>query len=1247
MKFLCIIGTEDRLFFMKKAFLELKQEYPNDFDADCYSVWELKNKEKYDSMLKKLKNYDFAIVYFHGGAHLLDDFPKFWDIVKNIMPVYFVSSLPEEIAELMPNSCLSIDAYKKMTEYFELSNIENLKAMLLLAANFLGAKYEIPKLKLPKTDGYYMAEGIVDASMEAEYIQNIIDKKKPIIGLIIHQNSIISGNKEHVDKTINTLIALGVSPLPVFTRMANDEDKKTGIGHAIKRYFIHDGEILPKSVIIMTGFSLTYMSNPGDGKEEIEKSVLELLGVPTLQMMTTHYNYKEYIEKPQGLDSMSLGTSVFQTELDGQIITVPSATTEIIIQDGIERKVASPMEDRILRVCRMAVKWAKLSIIPQKEKKVAIIFHNLPGNDRIGCAEGLDSFETVYNLVCKLKEEGIYTEYDFENGQDIINKITDGLTNDLQYKNDEMIEEQAADLVPNKVHEAWWKSYSNKVKTEISNRWGKPPGEVMVLDDNIIIPGIFNGNIFIGIQPSRAHGEKAGELYHSTDSTPPYSYIAFYRWLEEVLGTDVICHIGTHGTLEWLPGKEIGLSADCYPDLSIGSVPHLYIYNIGITGEGIQAKRRSNAVILEHMVPSMQESGTYGELSILDEAIKEYYHAKQFSPGQLKDTSMRIYELAEKAELNKDIALAKVDYEDSSDKSIEKLHLWMGQLKNSVTRDGLHIFGCPPEGVLFDNLMRMLVRVKNGNIPSIYDAMLTAMGYDPEEIKDGMEGTGKEQNAQYIYDEAVKNTREISDELAATDYENSCITDLIKERKYIGNTYWLKEVLTFLCNTVKEKVLLTSNEMLHFIDGVNGRFVPPGKGGNPTRGNVEILPTGRNFYAGDPAEIPSRAAYQVGSRLADKMLELHLEKEGEYPESVAMIIWAGGTLKTNGEDFAEALALMGVRPIYLGSTLQVVGVEPIPLKELKRPRIDVTLRISGLFRDMYPNLIELMDKAVNCAAVLEELDKDNFIKKHVNEDIKKLMKDGIDDDTAAERSRIRIFSAAPGTYGAGVSHLIDSKEWKDYKDISQVYANWSGRGYSTKTHGDRMPEMFEQRLSTVSMTIKNESNIEVDMFASDDFYAYHGGLVACVTKNSGKAPLALTGHTEDIERPVIRNLNEETARIMRTKVLHPVWLEGLKRHGYKGAQEVVLSVNHLFGWDATAEVAEDWMYQKIADKFLFDEENRQWLEEANKWSNHSISERLLEANQRGMWEASEATINRLKEIYQNAEGLIEDTEDNV
>ncbi|GAU76150.1 cobaltochelatase subunit CobN [Fusibacter sp. 3D3] len=1241
MKVLCLMGTEDRLYLMRQALEELKNLTEHVFEGDIYSVWELRQSPLADQMMSALTTYDFAIVYFHGGAHLMDRFSTFWNGIKNRMPVFFLSSLAEEISELMPQSALNPEAYKRMISYFEVPTLKNYKSVLMLAGNEVNAHFDIPELEVMPLQGYYMPEQLIEPHDEQTFVKEIMEKKLPIIGLIIHQNNIMTQNRAHINCAIETLQALGAAPLPVYTRIAEDENKKSGILHAINRYFIHDGKVVPEALIVMTGFSMTYMSGYNNIPETMDKSIFERLNIPVMQMMITHFSTQEYADKIQGLDSMSLGTSVFQPELDGQIITVPSASMEMRMIDSIERKLASPMADRIRKTCLLAINWAKLGKLKSSDKKLAIILHNLPGNDRIGCAEGLDTFESVYQLLALLKDEGIKTEYAFENGQEILVKLTEALTNTNDYKTEDEIATQACDLILPERYNQWWARFGDQISDHLKKRWGNPPGAFMMHDDQVIIPGLLNGNVYIGLQPDRAYNNCAEALYHSTDFPPPYSYIAFYRWLEEVLKADVVIHVGTHGTVEWLPGKEIGLSKACYPDICMGSLPHLYIYHMGITGEGIQAKRRSHAVILEHLIPSMQESGTYGELSALDDAIKAYNHANQFSKGQVQSTLEQVYKLAETLALNSDIDLDENDYKSAPDAYIRKLHHWMGQLKNSVTRDGLHIFGQAPHGEPFSNLLRMLVRVNNHHIPSIYDAVLTAMGHDPEKVKDQLEATATDSEAQYIYDEAVTIATELTHELHTHKYEVLFIQKIIQKSAFRGHTQPLNEVLSYVCTTLKEKVLETCNEGHQFINGINARFVPPGKGGNPTRGNADILPTGRNFYAGDPAEIPSRAAYEVGVKLAQKTLDKYLSLSEAYPESVAMIVWAGNTLKTYGEDFAEGLSLMGVRPVYLGQTARVVDVEAIPMIELKRPRIDVTLRVSGLFRDMYPNLIELYDKAVNCVVALEENHEENHVKRHFDEDIKDLIQQGIDMDEASERSKIRVFSAAPGTYGAGVSHLIESKAWDSYEDIADVYSNWSSHGYSSRQHGSRMQAMFEKRLSTVEVTIKNESNIEVDMFSSDDFYAYHGGLVACVKKHSGKNPLAITGHTEDANRPVLRTLKAETARIVRTKIFHPVWLEGLKRHGYKGAQEVVMAVNHLFGWDATSEVAEDWMYQKIAEQFLFDQENRDWLESVNKWSTHSISERLLESHQRGMWDADEEVVSQLRALYLNTEGLIE------
>ena len=445
-----------------------------------------------------------------------------------------------------------------------------------------------------------------------------------------------------------------------------------------------------------------------------------------------------------------------------------------------------------------------------------------------------------------------------------------------------------------------------------------------------------------------------------------------------------------------------------------------------------------------------------------------------------------------------------------------------------------------------------------------------------------------------------------------------------------------------MCEVVKDKMDHISDEMGNLIGGTNGHFVPTALGGNPTRGNVSILPTGRNYYASDPTQIPSRVAWEIGGKLAKQMLAQYDAQEGGLPESIAMVVWAGNTLKTCGEDFAECLHLMGVRPVYLGQTTHVLGVEPIPLGELGRPRLDVTLRISGLFRDMYPNLIRLMDQAVTSVAALDEPEEMNYIKKHIREDMEKLTAEGIPEDKALDQSYIRVYGCAPGCYGTAVSHVIDSKQWNDFRDLAQVFETWSSYGYTERAHGERHAEAFRRRMSTVRVTIKNESTAEYDMLDSDDFYGYHGGLVACVRANSGQKPMSVTGHTDNPDRPVTRDIDKEMARIVRTKVLNPKWLNGLKRHGFKGAQEIAAAVDSFFGWDATAETGEDWMYQSMAETFLFNEETRRWMEEANRWSVHSVSERLLEANQRGMWNTDEETLRRLRSIYMQAEGTVEE-----
>ena len=1243
-RILCLIATEDRLWNMKRAFRLVQERHPGLVEGTCWSAWNLAaHPEEIPKMLQDAQKSDFAIVYFHGGAQVIPDFRSIWAELTARMPVYFESSLPEEIAELLPQSGLTQEAYQLLRQYFRLADAVNFASMLMLIAQMhTGGSLSIPAPVPPRDEGFYTPGSILDDIQSEALRKEAAESIKPVIGLILHQSHILNGNTRHIDAVLNKLEELDVVALPLFTRMANDEDDKRGIRHAMERHFVFNGKRLPDVIMVMTGFSLTHMGWPGDGIRETTRSIFEDWDVPAIQAMITRLSIDDYAQLPQGIDSMSLTTNIFQPELDGQIISVPCAAQTVLTEDGVERKVFLPIDDRVDRVCRLAVNWARLRKMPQSEKKIAILFHAMPGNDRIGCAEGLDSFESVHRIICRLQAEGIRTAFDFESGQDIADRLTSGLTNDLHWISEESMSERAAAAITPEIWEGWFGKLSGKMRSELANTWGEAPGEVMLVEDQLLIPGIINGNLFIGIQPSRAFGERAGELYHSTDATPPYSYIAYYRWLEECFGANAVCHIGTHGSLEWLPGKQVGLSRDCYGDASLGSLPNLYPYHIGVTGEGIQAKRRSWAVILDHMPPSLDEAEAYEGLAVIDEALKEYHQAKQVRKAQVPQLARRIFDLAAEANLTEDLHLTEAQFQADPEGCVEAIHLWMGDLKTSVVKDGLHIFGQVPQGKLYENLLRTLVRTANGSVPSLNDGVLRAMGYESELVRDHPEMDFGGISGNEVYDQAVSASRRLVHRLAEANYQPDAIAGAMAGEAFTGPTDPLRRVLTFLCETVTDKLNHITDEMEHLIAGINGRFVPPALGGNPTRGNVSILPTGRNFYASDPHQIPSRAAWKIGGKLAQQMLKTYQDSKEGYPESVAMVVWAGNTLKTCGEDFAECLHLMGVRPIYLGESTRVIGVEPIPLEELGRPRIDVTLRISGLFRDMYPNLIRMMDEAVTCVAELDEPEELNYIKKHIREDLEKLTAEGIPEDQALDQSYIRVYGCAPGCYGAGVAKVIDSREWTDFQDLAKVYETWSSYAYTSKEHGVQHTDSFRRRMSTVGVTIKNESNVEYDMMDSDDFYAYHGGLVACVKANSGNAPLAVTGHTDDPDRPVTRELGKEAARIVRSKLLNPKWLEGLKRHGFKGAQEVSEALDSLFGWDATTEVAEDWMYDSFAEKYLFDEVTRKWMESVNRWSVHSVSERLLESNQRGMWNTDEATLKQLRNIYMQSEGTIED-----
>ena len=1243
-KLLFVLMNEYRLWALPQALAALERRYPGAVEGRVYSVREINADAGLErALLADGAAADMAFLASHGSIQNLYCFSRLWEALEG-RPVYFTSTMGDELAELLPRLGLEPALYAALDSYYQAGSPGDLEGLVLCALNGrFGGDYPLSPPSPPRGQGVYTLEGFLPPEREAGYRTRMAAETRPVIGVLIHDHYARTGNLEHVDALLRAIQARGGVPYALSDSFAADHGTEQGILYRMERFYRRaDGTPIPGALVVSYGFSLTTLAGREARAGQVPASVFENWGLPVIQGLTTYFSADEYRRDIRGLDLVSLPVCVYQPEFDGQLISVPYAVTERTA-DG--RKVCRPLPDRVTRVAELACRWAELARKPMPEKKVAVIFHNMPPrSDTIGSAHGLDTPETVFRVVRALESQGLRTAYSFSSGAEIIARIRAAVTNDNRWLSPEAALERAEATVPAEQYQGWFDRLNPETRAQMEESWGPAPGTVMVSGGQIVIPGIRNGSLFVGVQPMRSAPERAEELYHSTDSTPPHSYLAFYRWVDEVFGADVVLHVGTHGTLEWLPGKEIGLSSGCFGDICIGGVPHLYIYNISILGEGMQAKRRSYACILDHLIPSMDDADTYGGLTDLDEAIDGYYHARQARPAQVPALLERIFTLAEELEVTADLQMERADLEAEPEDGVARLHRWMSRIKTSLVRDGLHIYGQPPEGERFDHLARALVRVPNGAVPALEDSILLAQGWAPEELRAAPERLYPDgRTALRIVDGAIATARRLFARLSAEGYRPEAAAELLAEEGFPGDTTPLARVLDFVCTQAAPRLRQTTDELDLLLAGVEGRFVPPLPGGSPSRGNAHILPTGRNFYAIDPAAVPSRAAWTVGQTLAEQAVDAYRAQKGEpWPESVAIVVYSDECMKTNGEDIAEVFALMGVRPRYLGQTDKVVGVEPIPLAELGRPRIDAVLRISGLFRDTFPNVVELVERAVLAVAGLDEPPEQNFVKKHTDQERKRLVAEGLSENEALEQASLRVFGCPPGTYGAGVSKAIHSQNWESWRDLSQVYTLWSAHGYSSRFHGQAMPELFRSQLSSVGMTIKNESSVEIDMLDSDDFYSYHGGLIACVRDCSGQRPVSVAGLTADPARPETARVETELARVMRSRILNPKWLEGLKRHGYKGAQELSTTFDTFFGWDAAAEVASNWMYDAMARQFLLDEETRRWMEQVNDAAVLQMSERFLEAHQRGMWQAGEEELRAIRRIYMDMEGVMED-----
>ncbi|MGD9593910.1 MAG: cobaltochelatase subunit CobN [Methanothrix sp.] len=1242
------------VFPLISALKELIRQHGEVAEVAVRSGEDLKDVDQWEEFEHFARSCHIAIFNLHGGKKSLSSFDELVQSLQDSsVSIYAQSASNEPEIELMKLSTVDDAIYRKVSQYLDYGGRKNFYSLILYLANyFIGSNYEFSEPARPIWEGIYHPDFDHVPTLK-EYLQSKCVAGRPTVGLWFYQSLWQAGNTLFIDRLIEEIERQGANVIPVFLHAAKDVERGTkGAEWVVENLFMKDGRPIIDVLISTLMFSLSIKpwegSDTGEGQEvaRSEEWFIKRLNVPVLKAIVTYNTLAEWNESLQGCSPMDISMGIAMPEFDGMLITVPVAArerTDIDPLTGARVIRFEPLPERTNKIVRLSLNWAKLRHIPNSQKKVAIIFHNYPPrDDRIGTAFGLDSPVSVLNIMKAMDDAGYTIERMPENGQALIEDVKSRLTLDRRWRSPEELAKRAIDSVTEGDYKDWFEQLPVAVQEKMTSAWGEAPGKLFVHKKNLIIPGVINGNIFIGLQPPRGFLEDPAAIYHSPDHPIPHHYYAYYRWIRDVFRADLVMHIGKHGSLEWLPGKSVGLSDSCFPDIAISDLPNIYPYIINNPGEGTQAKRRSYCCIIDHLVPVMHNADAYDEMAELEVMLADYYQAASEDQSKLPTQKKMIWEKVCEAKLDHDLEVEEEEAFSDFDKFLEKLHEYLHEMADTQIRDGLHILGEPPEGSRLDEFLVALTRLANGQVPSLRQSLAEAMGYDYDYLLDnrGKIVSGSKTCGQVIDDLNSLALRLVSG-LHEQGFAVGTIPELVEEILGKRNPK-IEKVLDYIATTLAPNIDATVDELSAILCASDGGFVSPGPSGAPTRGMADILPTGRNFYSVDPQAIPSQAAWKVGVAQADALLERYLEDEGCYPESLGMVIWGSPTMRTKGDDIAEVLCLMGVRPVWEERSGRVTGIELIPIEELQRPRIDVMLRISGFFRDAFPNIVHLVDRAVELVAEQKEPPEQNFLAKHVSADISEKTAAGIDGEQAKTLACYRIFGCRPGAYGAGVSDAIDSKNWKDEKDLAEIYVKWGGYAYGRKNFGATVPDEFRRRLSRLDLTVKNEDTREYDMLDGDDFYSYHGGMIAAVKALKGELPRSYCGDSSDPDRVKTRSTVEETKHIFRARILNPKWIESMKRHGYKGAGDISRMVDIAFGWDATAEVLEDWMYEELANKYALDKDMQEWLKKVNPHALQNIAERLLEAVERGMWQATEEMKEELRDVYLDIEGWIED-----
>lgn len=1180
----------------------------------------------YDSLFSQ-EDEKIVIVFFGSkrllkfaklGGFKLGDFLKdrqFGQSIQNIESMWErikrIENFIEILGKLIPFGILKdAKSYVQILKYIAFPCTENYENLFKLLNSYLGIKTEKikPAKEFPEYGIYHPEYGIfknIEDYLSKINIRNLNKTKK--IGILFHGGIHLQQNIKLISNLLKSFDDFLC--IPVYTN---------GIKNltAIKTYFFLNGRPLVDGILRLLWFRLN--GGPFGGEPEPTVELLNNMNVPVFSPVVMYRReIGQWKDSDYGLSTIETIADVIWPEMDGSIEPIPIAGLKEFEMDGIKYKELLPIDERIKRVQKRITYWNNLRSKNNGQKRVAIIIYNYPpGEENLGKAAYLDVFQSLKILINALKTRGYHVNlpedidlFELFEKHALFNSAK-WLSSASQY--------ESIPFVSKSKYEEMFSKLPEKTKEDMIKEWSQPPGEIMIYKNKIMIPHLEFGNVLIGIQPARVTMDKAdiNKVIHDKTKPPHHQYLAFYLWLEEEWKADVVVHLGTHGLAEFTKGKEIGMSNECFPDLLIGNLPNLYFYHVLNTSEATIAKRRLYGCLISYNSPPYTTSDLYEDYQKLEDYLNEYEESKNIDKPRAKIVKEKIFELANK------LNIQSVE--------IEEIHDEIYRLKRSIIPKGLHVVG------------------KNYGKEDLLEFMKIFSRYDRENLKSLNRILAEKKG--YSYDSLLKERQKNIKILSEIDREASVIienyvnnTDYFKHKEKQESFY--KEIIK-TCEYAKkfgELFIKNTIEIQSFIEGLEGCFVEPSIGGDVIR-SPEVLPTGRNIYQFDPNKIPSESAYIRGAEIAENTLEIYLKINKNYPESVGIILWGFETTQTHGETIGQILKYLGVKITKKFGTFYP-ELEIIPLSELGRPRIDCNIHTCGFFREMFPNIMLLLDKAFNLVSNLDEPPEMNFIKKHTLKNFEILKNDielrNLGEEQLMKIATGRIFGPPPSEYGTRLLRLVEDSAWEKEEDLSDAFVQSMNYLYAENIHGLKVDKIYRENLKRIDTVSQIRSSNDYEISDLDHYYEFFGGLSKSVETERGKKPLMLITDTTQ-EVILTGKIDKFMEHGVRTRLLNPKWINEMLKHKTHGAQKIADIVENTLGWSATTGEVKNWIWDEIANRYCFNEEIKKKLIANNKWAAKEVFEKLLESNMRGYWKTNEENIEKIKNLILELEGLIED-----